>query len=157
VELALLLPMLVMLLLGSVTGGLAYSDHLAITNAAREGGRLGAGLDYLASPPTWGTTVQDRVKQVYFNAGSTIATSEVCVQLVDASGNVLASPATQGTACGTAPATPATVATGQCVVKVWIKKPASITLAVLPSLNFDISAASVSAYGRTGGTVCTAT
>ena len=46
VEFALILPILVMLLLGVTTTGLVYSDHLAITNAAREGGRFGSAVNY---------------------------------------------------------------------------------------------------------------
>src|SRR3954469_19884434 len=87
-EFALVLPLLVTLLLGVTTTGLVYSDHLAITNAAREGARLGAALDYSASG--WGTSVQTRVRDVYFNAGSTLTADQVCVQLVNNSGTVLA-------------------------------------------------------------------
>ena len=53
VEFALILPILVMLLLGVTTAGLTYSDHLAITNAAREGGRQSTTT---VSPPSGPTT-----------------------------------------------------------------------------------------------------
>lgn len=42
VELALLLPVLVMLLFGIFEFGLAYNNYLAITHAAREGARIAA-------------------------------------------------------------------------------------------------------------------
>jgi len=44
VELALALPLLVMLLVGMVSAGIAYNNQLALTHAAREGGRYGATL-----------------------------------------------------------------------------------------------------------------
>jgi|tagenome__1003787_1003787.scaffolds.fasta_scaffold20387231_2 Flp pilus assembly protein TadG len=152
-EFALVLPLLVTLLLGVTTTALAYSDHLSIANAAREGARLGAGLDY--SVAGWGTSVQTRVRDVYFNDANTLTAAEVCVQLVSSTGAVLATPTAQGTSCGTAPASPSTVAAGACVVKVWVRKPAHVSLAVLPDVNFNIGAQSVSYYGRTTGS-CTA-
>lgn len=42
VELALLLPVLVMLMVGIFQFGMAYNNYLAITHAAREGARLAA-------------------------------------------------------------------------------------------------------------------
>lgn len=44
VELALALPILVMLLVGMVSAGIAYNHQLALTHAAREGGRYAATL-----------------------------------------------------------------------------------------------------------------
>ena len=44
VEFALVMPILVMLLLGMVTAGMAYNQKLAITNGVREGSRYGATL-----------------------------------------------------------------------------------------------------------------
>lgn len=44
VELALALPLLVMLLVGMVSAGIAYNNQLALTHAAREGGRYAATL-----------------------------------------------------------------------------------------------------------------
>jgi hypothetical protein len=141
-----------------VTTGLTYSDHLAITNAAREGARFGASSVYTQTSPAiqpsdWVTAVQNRVRDVYFNAGSSLAASDVCVQLVTSDGTIL-TPAVP-VACGTAPASPSSMATGTCVVKIWIKKPANITLVVAPTLTFNIGAKSVSYYGRSAGS-CTA-
>lgn len=159
VEFALVVPFLSMLLLGLVTTGLTYSDHLAITNAAREGGRFGASSLYtqaaplpVIQPSDWVSSVQNRVHDVYFNAGSSLAATDVCVQLVTSTGVVLTP--TVAASCGTAPASPASMATGTCVVKVWVRKPANITLVVAPTLTFNIGAQSVSYYGRTAGS-CT--
>jgi hypothetical protein len=51
VEFALVLPVFLMLLLGMMTGGLAYSRKLSIAQAAREGARFGATLPITASLP----------------------------------------------------------------------------------------------------------
>jgi Flp pilus assembly protein TadG len=149
VEFAIVLPLLVMLLLGVTTTGLTYSDHLAISNAAREGSRFGAAVAFVqATPSTWANSVQTRVQQAYYNSGSSLAGSQVCVELVDNSGTVLAVPTTQGTSCGTGPASPTGMTSGTCVVKVWIQKPGSINLGVFALPAFNISARSVAYYGR---------
>jgi len=161
VEFALILPILVMLLLGVTTTGLAYSDHLAITNAAREAGRFGSAVDYSSGAATWANNVQSRVQQTYYNAGTTLSLSQICVQLVNPAvaapaGPVLASPTTQGAACSSnVPANPSVVPAGSCLVKVWVKKPATINLGIFTVPSFNISATSVSFYGRYTGK-CTA-
>jgi Flp pilus assembly protein TadG len=161
VEFALVLPVLVMLLLGITTMGLVYSDHLSITNAVRESARLGSAVDYATSsncptcsPTAWADSVQTRVQQVYYNSGSTITSSQICVALVSAAGTSLATPTAQGTTCGTAPTPPTGLSTGTCIVEVWVRKPARVTLGILPDIAFNISAQSVSTYGRSTGS-CT--
>lgn len=156
VEFALVLPILVMLVFGIFTTGLAYSDHLAVTNAVREGARLGAAIKLdTASPSTWANSVQTRVHQVYFNTASSFPLSDICVQLVDSTGGVLATPTTQGSHCGNAPTTP-TMDSGTCAVKVWAAKPETISILVYSDMNFNIGAESVAYYGR-NVTGCTAT
>ena len=101
VEFALIIPLLVMLLIGTVTAGLVYADHVSVTNAAREGARYGAAAD--AASTSWATSVQTRVQQVYFNAAGTAPTNDqVCVRLITSTGTTLASDL--GTSCGTEPA-----------------------------------------------------
>jgi Flp pilus assembly pilin Flp len=158
VEFALVVPFLAMMILGLVTTAFTYSDHLSITNAVREGARYGASSVYSQTSPAitptqWQSSVQQRVHDVYFNAGSDIVTSSVCVQLVSSAGTVLTPAVAPG--CGTPPASPSGMATGSCVVKVWVHKPAHIVLVIAPTLNFNIGAESVSYYGRTAGS-CTA-
>jgi hypothetical protein len=155
VEFALVLPLLLLLLFGLVYTGLAYSDHLAVTNAVREGARFGAAVDYTPNPTTWATSVRTRVQDVYFNAGSTLPTADICVKLVDSSGVGVLNAAALGSDCGPEPPAPSNMATGSCAVKVWVRKPAQIDLVVAPTLTFRIGAQSVSYYGRTGGS-CTA-
>ena len=55
VEFAIILPILGALLIGMLTGGMAYSRKLALTNGAREGGRYGATLPLqnFATPDAW--------------------------------------------------------------------------------------------------------
>ena len=55
VELAVALPILVMLLLGTVTAGLAFFDKISLNGAAREAGRFGATYPEAdaASPDGW--------------------------------------------------------------------------------------------------------
>ena len=151
VEFALVAPMVLMLLFGMISGGMTYSDHLSITNAVREGARFGAAVDYTNA--NWATSVRSRVQQVYFNAGDALADGQVCVSVVSNAGATLSSAV--GTGCGAAPASPASMATGSCVVKVWVRKPHSIVLVVAPPLNLEIGAQSVSYYGRSAG-LCTA-
>jgi Flp pilus assembly protein TadG len=153
-EFALVVPLLVMLLLGVSTLGLAYSDHLSITNAVRESARLGSAVDYTPTGNAWGDSVQTRVQQAYFNAGSTISPSQICVSLVDSTDTEIARPTSQGSTCGTAPTAP-TMATGTCLVKVWVRKPARVTLGVLPDINITLGARSVSFYGRAVGSCTT--
>lgn len=154
VEFALVFPFLMLVLFGMITTGFTYSDHLSITNAVREGSRFSAAVDYTQAG--WATSVRDRVKQVYFNAGNSVTDAQICVKIVDSTGGTPtgASP-WSGANCGTEPARPTSMATGSCVTKVWVKKPADIELIIAPTLNFNIGATSVSYYGRTVGS-CTA-
>jgi Flp pilus assembly protein TadG len=59
---ALVLPLLLMLLLGIVSAGLAYNHQLALTHSAREAGRYGATLSVTAAGGmnSWLTAVSDR-------------------------------------------------------------------------------------------------
>jgi Flp pilus assembly protein TadG len=155
-EFALVLPLFVILMFGVVTAGLAYNDKLSIANAVREGARFGSTVDYSGNPAAWANSVQTRVQQVYFNGASSLTTDEICVALEDnaappATPTVYASPTSQGTSCGSEPASPDGVPTGDCVVKVWVQKPAHISLVIFPDINFNIGAQSVSYYGRAVG------
>lgn len=156
VEFALILPVLVMLLFGITTTGLAYNDHLSVSNAVREGARLGSALDYSTDPAGWASSVQTRVQQVYFNAASSLPASNICVALVASDGTVYANTAGYATACGAVPSSPNAMAAGSCVVKVWVIKSAQISLIITPDMNFNIGAQSVSYYGLVAGQ-CSAT
>ena len=152
VEFALVVPVLLLILFGMIWTGFVFSDHLSATNAVREGARYGAAAD--ASSSSWATSVRDRVKEVYFNAGTTVTDAQICVKLVQSTGTTVAS--TLGQDCGTEPSTPSNMTAGSCAVKVWVQRPETIRLIVVPDLSFDIGAQSVAYYGRKVGTSCTA-
>ncbi len=63
VEMAIILPLLVMLLLGIVSSGIAFNHQLSLTHAAREGGRYGATLPVtnFGSIDAWLDSVAGRV------------------------------------------------------------------------------------------------
>jgi Flp pilus assembly protein TadG len=150
VEFALVLPLLLMILFGMITTGLAFSDHLSATNAVREGARYGAAASFASpsSPSGWATSVRQRLKDVYFNsAGATVTDAQICVKLVNSAGTVSGT-ALSGASCGTAPTVPNPMAAGSCAVVVWMERPQTIQLLVFPDLNFDIHAESVAYYGR---------
>lgn len=154
VEFALVMPILLLLLFGLITTGLTFSDHLSATNAVREGSRYGAAADIAQAG--WATSVRDRVKQVYFNAGVTVTDDQICVRLVQAGGVTPAGSEVIGANCGSAPSTPTGMAAGSCAVLVWMQRPARIELLVAPDLNLNIGAESVAYYGRELESTCTA-
>lgn len=63
VEMALVLPLLVMLLLGITTAGIAFNHQLSLTHASREAGRYGATLPVtnFGSMQSWLDAVAARV------------------------------------------------------------------------------------------------
>ena len=81
VEFALVLPILVALLLGVTTSGIAYNKKLNMTYATREGARFGATI-----PPsqTWtsGTWASNVQALVVARSGGDLTTADVCVSLV---------------------------------------------------------------------------
>lgn len=152
VEFALVVPVLIMILFGLIWTGFVFADHLSATNAVREGARYGASAD--ATSASWATSVRDRVKQVYFNAGHDVTNDQICVRLVQSTGTTVAS--ALGASCGTGPTTPSSMSAGSCAVLVWVQRPETIRLVIAPDLNFTIGAESVAYYGRKAGTSCTA-
>jgi len=148
VEFALILPVVISLLLGMVTGGLAYNKKIAITDAVRGASRYGATL---ADSTTFATSVRDRLVQL---SASELTTSDVCVQLIRGGSTevVVRSwyASASNTSCpstfGTAPSTP-TVSEGYCVVKVWAMKTAKLQ-AVFVNSDLRLKAGSVAAFER---------
>ncbi len=82
VELAIALPVLTMLLLGTFTSGMAVNDDLQLTHAAREGARYGATVPdgETFSSGTWADNVQ---AMVVVRFGDDLSSSGVCVALVE--------------------------------------------------------------------------
>lgn len=87
-EFALVLPVFLMVVLGMLTGGLAYSRKLSIAQGVREGARYGATLPYTpATPSTW----LDKVAAVTRSSsdGELAATQPgqfLCVAYIDGAG-----------------------------------------------------------------------
>ena len=122
------LPILVIIVLGIVTGGMSYSNAIGVSNAVREGARFGATGDVTAL--TWTSDVIARVRSTQFDDGTTAADSgtSVCVQLFKApstvskwecsigqdDGPIITMPATPTAD----PAVPANLTSGACVVRV---------------------------------------
>lgn len=134
VEFALIAPLFFAIVLGMITGGFALSKKNSLTNAVREGGRLGATLyddDASWTWDTWADDVKDRVVEV---AGGDLAANEVCVQMVDTKDTALTSDdvvlgkyPTSGCSSSTMPGPPATPASaGGCLVKVWARTKADL-------------------------------
>jgi Flp pilus assembly protein TadG len=148
VEFALILPIVVSLLMGLVTGGLAYNKKIAITDAVRGAARYGATLN---DSTTFATSVRDRLVQL--SAGE-LAAGDVCVELVrSGSPNTVTRSWYAGAAnssCpasfGTAPATP-TITAGSCVVKVWAMKTAQLQAIFLNS-DLHLKGGSVAGFER---------
>lgn len=122
------LPVLVIVVLGIITGGLSYSNAIGVQNAVREGARFGATGDIASL--SWTSDVIARVRSTQFDDGTSAATSStsVCVQLFKApntvsrwecstgqkNGPVITVPAT----AADEPAVPANLSPGACVVRV---------------------------------------
>lgn len=151
VEFALVLPLLAMLMFGIVTFGLAYNDHLALTNAVREASRFGATA---VNEATWAPSVIDRAQAVYLNGSRSLSDSEICAQLLEQ--KTAASPGgsqetkqqTLSCAVSGPPDVPDGVQPGECIVRVWAATPAKLNI-VLASWDITIGARSLSYYERT--------
>jgi Flp pilus assembly protein TadG len=156
VEFALVLPLLVMLLLGTVTAGVAYSRNVGLTNAVREGARFGA---IAPSDGAWIASVQNRTRASQFDG--TGAGTQVCAALLK-NNNTAAPSATpttpiqawqcSGPTVVTNPPTPVppAVPPSACVALVWAAQPFTID-AGLASWGGTMQRASIARYERTCG------
>lgn len=150
VEFALILPLLVALLLGTVTGGLALAAKNSMTNAVREGARLGATLPEGASWNDWAATVRTRVVEL---SGGDLTTSQVCVAQVEwdaaAGAETVLGVWPTGSACPAPnePDVPTSTPDGSCVVKVWAQRPADFHTFFF-SKTLTLRAAAVGRYER---------
>lgn len=145
VEFALLAPLLFALLLGMFTGGIAMSRNNSMTNAVREGSRLGATLPEDGS---WAEAVRQRVIQL---AGGDLDGSQVCVELIkktSASAEIIR----QSTSCSLAASAEPSVAdvpVGQCAVKVWASRTSDLEV-VFFSRVLTLQADAIARYERAG-------
>ena len=81
VEFALVMPLLVMLLLGIVSAGLAYNRKIDLTHATREGARYGATVSpfQIWQSGSWAENVRNLVVA---RSGGELSSADVCVALV---------------------------------------------------------------------------
>jgi Flp pilus assembly protein TadG len=89
VEFALILPLLLMIVFATFTGGLAYNHKLDVIHAVREGARYGATIPSTQCTPTsncnnktWAELVQSVVVD---RSDGALTTSQICVSLVSGS------------------------------------------------------------------------
>lgn len=87
VELALLLPVVMAILLGAFTSGVAYFQKISLADSVREGARYGASLKYdgtAAGKLAWVSQVRERVVEM---SGGQVSAGDVCVALVTPTGS----------------------------------------------------------------------
>ena len=84
VELAFALPLLIMLLVGMVSAGIAYNHQLALTHSAREGGRYAATLPVTdLGMDGWLTEIiSQTVDDATGTLGAGVASRYICVAYV---------------------------------------------------------------------------
>lgn len=147
VEFALVAPMVIMLLIGTVTVALAYSQHVALSNAVREGAQLGATAPNGAS---WLGSVQEHTHDAYADPDG-LPASDVCATLKKTTGGasptittVVAAPAGCDESDG--PDDPSDVAAG-CFLKVWALKQTHLEW-ILGNADPWMEAGSVAIYDR---------
>jgi Flp pilus assembly protein TadG len=148
VEFALVVPILVTLLLGLVTTGIAYSNALGLTNAVREGSRFGAITPYPVPAGNWADDVIARTRATQFDDPD--GTSRICVALIkQPTGLVFAQKCVGDAALGTPSAftVPSGTATGGCAVRVWAARSYSINALFINSTR-TMSRASIAVYER---------
>jgi hypothetical protein len=142
VEFAIIAPLLFGLIIGVFSGGLSMSRKNSMTNAVREGSRLGATL---AQDGGWADAVRDRVIDL---AAGDLTPSQVCVSLVEAPSTVV-----RASSCdpmvGSAPAITG-IAAGDCVVLVWARRTTEIQ-AIIFAKDITLDASTASRYERECG------
>jgi Flp pilus assembly protein TadG len=147
VEFALVLPLLMALLVGIITAGLGYNNVLGVADGVREGARFGATTLVGGS---WGSTVKTQtIALTTLNVSGhpvVVSTNMVCAQLVKAPATVVSSSSCSLTTA--APATPAGVLDGTCLVKVWAEIPVDINFVLLGHATPIVKRQSVALYER---------
>jgi len=117
VEFAIILPVLMSLLLGTVSGGIAYNRKISMSNAVREGARYGATLTVDSS---WAASTKTRTQAM---STGDLAASQICTALwkvgtgasYSSTGCTITNPfVTNNDHPGSA---------GDCIVEVWAARP----------------------------------
>lgn len=142
VEFALILPVLVLVMFGAITGGLAFSNAIGVTNAVREGARFAATTDMASG--NWASTSLERIRETQLDDQNEVTT--VCVQLVGATsvGPVCDDGIpSQGSFEGTIPS-----AGEGCVVLVWARRDFHVEMGVFGEIDGVIHREAASRYER---------
>jgi Flp pilus assembly protein TadG len=150
VEFALVLPILMALLLGITTGGIAVYQKITLSGAAREGARFGAVLPTTQCTPadrcggsTWAQYVR---AEVVANSAGSLTADQVCVALVSGTGAQAAAIGTGfTTAGGTSSCTTDSSTTTGRRVQVTVTKPAEIQ-AIITTQTISLTSTAVSRY-----------
>jgi Flp pilus assembly protein TadG len=134
VEFAIVLPLLLAVLLGTVGVGLAYNNVLGIADGVRGGSRFGATT---LDTSSWGSTVQAQtVALTYLNLPgkpAVVTSAMVCAKLMVAPATERRTSTCNTATAGPEPANPTGLLAGTCFVKVWARIPVVVDLKVLPS------------------------
>jgi Flp pilus assembly protein TadG len=125
VEFAFIAPLLIALLLGTCTYGLAWSRSVAMSDSVRGGARFGGTL-LTTTSGGWGNTVQARVVTLS-DAGDPLTASQVCARLLK--GPTLTQ--IQTSTCSVPqPTMPSglggTMLATDCLVMVWAARPSQL-------------------------------
>ncbi len=116
-EFAVVLPLLLSLVLGIFTGGMAYTSKIGVVEAVREGARYGASME-LGTGAGAITALEGRVRSRVVDASAgEIAAADVCVEFVLPTG---------GSDCGLPDPSGATNEPSVHLVKVSATKPSKV-------------------------------
>lgn len=153
IEFAIVFPLLVILIMGMFSGGIAHNQKLQVTHATREGARYAASLS-ASQTFTTGTWAQNVRNLVIERADGDLSGpgATVCVALVEGSpAKVVTGPGSvtsyATTGAGATSSTPCDPTETYSVtandlgrrVQVVVSRPGSIDPAILPSINFTMT------------------
>ena len=147
VEFALVLPLVVMLLLGTVTAGLSYAHSIGLTNAVREGSRFGATMP-MTNINDWTTGTLSRVRETQFDDDPVSPKTTVCVRLYKVGTGEIAGSLRCDPTLSSPFSNPTGFEAGKCVVQVWASRPYKIVLGIFPSWEETMTRVSTARYER---------
>jgi len=150
VEFAIILPVMMVLLMGTVSGGIAMNRRASVNSAAREGARYGATVAQNQCTPTsqcggmsWAQLVQAVAVQ---RSSGDVTTSQVCAALVSGSGSSpVAVDSAHTTAGGTSPCFVDNSSDTGLRVQVMVSRPDQIQL-VVSQISVSLDAQSIVKY-----------
>lgn len=150
VEFALILPVLGLLLLGTITGALTLSRYNSVENSVREATRFGA-VNPLGTPPNVNTYLSEVLDQAIAGATGDLDDGVdgriVCVAFVDASGTITS--LTENVAGVRSPGASLCFADGRSDERVQVRAERKSEIeAILYNQNLTLRSESVTRYER---------